>query len=64
MVDFRVHWSKLNNELFALIYADPELRARYDMADSREAQEICGDLVDRLVDDPADFIRRFTIALR
>lgn len=64
MVDFRVDWAKLNNELFALIYADPDLRTRYDLADSHEAQEMCADLFDRLVDNPTDFMKRFTIALR
>ncbi|HKU66209.1 MAG TPA: hypothetical protein VJP85_00380 [Candidatus Baltobacteraceae bacterium] len=64
MVDFWVHWSKLNNELFALIYADPELRVRYDLADSHEAQEMCGELFDRLVDNPSDFMKRYTVALQ
>jgi hypothetical protein len=64
MVDFRVDWAKLNNELFALLYADPDLRARYDRANWQQAQEICADLFDRLVKDASDFMARFTITLR
>lgn len=58
---FRVNWARLNNELFGMICADPALRARYEAADSNEAQEICGDLFDLLVNDVTDFIERFAI---
>ena len=58
---FRVNWARLNNELFGMICADPALRARYEQADSNEAQEICGDLFDLLVNDVTDFIERFAI---
>jgi len=58
---FRVDWAKLNNELFGAIYADPELRARYDRADSHQAQLICSDLFDMLVKDASEFVERFII---
>ena len=58
---FRVDWAKLNNELFGAIYADPELRARYDRADSHQAQLICSDLFDILVKDASEFVERFII---
>ncbi len=58
---FKVDWAKLNNELFASIYADPELRVRYDAASSSEAQAICSDQFDILVEDAADFVERFIV---
>jgi hypothetical protein len=58
---FRVNWAKLNNELFALICADPALRERYECANSAEAQEICAEQFDRLAADAADFVDRFTV---
>ncbi len=61
---FRVEWAKLNNAVFALIYADEALRARYDAADSTEAREICADQVDRLAADPAEFVERFIVVER
>jgi hypothetical protein len=59
--NLRVDWAKLNNELFALIYADPDLLQRYDRADSAEAQEICSEQFDLLADNAADFLERFII---
>lgn len=61
---FRVDWAKLNNELFALIYADSDLRMRYDRADFVEAQEICADQFDVLVSDVSDFMERFIVLER
>lgn len=61
---FRVNWAKLNNELFALIYADAALCERYERADSSEAQEICAEQFDRLANDAADFVDRFVIIER
>lgn len=58
---FRVHWAKLNNELFGRICADPELRARYERAGFMEAQSICSDEFDNLVNDASEFIERFVI---
>ncbi len=58
---FRVNWVKLNNDLFGGICADPELRARYDAADWREAQLICSDQFDLLVSDAAEFVERYII---
>ncbi len=61
---FRVKWAKLNNEVFALIYADEALRARYERADSAEACEICSDQIDRLVHDAVEFVERFIVVER
>jgi hypothetical protein len=61
---FRVDWATLNNALFALIFADAELRARYDLANSSEAQKICSEQFDRLASDPADFVERFIVVER
>ncbi len=59
--DFTVDWAKLNNELFATIYANAELHARYERADWLEAQEICAEQFDVLVKDVADFVARFIV---
>jgi hypothetical protein len=58
---FRVDWAKLNNALFALICADPHLRARYDAADSAESEHICSEQIDVLVKDVDDFVDRFLV---
>lgn len=55
----KVHWSRLNNALFGLIYADPDLRARYERADSAEAQDICAEQFDRLAADAAAFVEQY-----
>lgn len=56
-----VNWSKLYNELFASIYADAALLARYTAADSTQAQEICADQLDVLIRDARDFRERFLV---
>lgn len=58
---FSINWAKLHNELFAAICSDPQLRARYEAADSEEAQEICADQLDRIVCDAGDFLERFIV---
>ncbi|MFN2450049.1 MAG: hypothetical protein ABR508_09755 [Candidatus Baltobacteraceae bacterium] len=61
---FKVNWAKLNNELFALIYADAALRARYDRADAAQARDICSEQFDHLADDAAAFVERFVVLER
>ena len=58
---FRIQWANLNNALFALICADPDLRAQYERANSAEAQEICSEQFDALAADLAGFIERFIV---
>lgn len=60
----RVNWAELNNALFALIYSDPDLFARYDRADYAEACNICSDVFDLLAGDAADFLERFIVVER
>ena len=61
---FHVHWANLNNALFALICADADLRARYELANSAEAQEICAEQFDLLAADAAEFVERFIVVER
>lgn len=61
---FRVNWAILNNELFALIYADADLLERYERASSDEAREICSEQFDLLAGDAADFVNRFIVVER
>lgn len=61
---FRVEWAKLNNEVFASIYADDALRVRYERASSAEACAICSEQIDRLAADPAEFVERFIVVER
>ena len=58
---FRVDWAKLNNALFTLICADPDLRSRYERADSAQAEQICAEQFDALVADVQDFVDRFLV---
>ena len=61
---FRVNWAKLNNELFAKVYADPDLRIRYERATSAEAQDMCSELFDHLAEDAVEFVARFIVVER
>lgn len=54
-----VNWAKLYNELFETIYRDPALLARYAAADSAQAQDICAEQLDVLIQDVHDFSERF-----
>ncbi len=56
---FAVNWAKLNNAVFGSIYADPELRARYERATAAEAESICSDQFDVLANDAEWFVERF-----
>lgn len=58
---FRVDWAKLNNALFSLICADPDLRAQYEKAGSAESEQICAEQFDLLVRDVNDFVDRFVV---
>ncbi len=56
---FAVNWAKLNNAVFGRIYADPDLRARYERATAAEAEEICSEQFDVLANDADNFVERF-----
>lgn len=59
--DFSIDWTTLHREIFAAICGDPALLARYNTANSGEAQEICSEVLDRLVCDAGDFLERFIV---